>query len=86
MVDEARIPSASRDRAVDHSFLVEGEEKSVMSLHADVVVAPIGFAIADSLAGVLNDAGSLADVTRREDAAAVDRRIANYVQRLAPVS
>ena len=86
MVDEACIPSAGRDRAVDYRFLVEGEEKGVMSLHTGVVVAPVGFAIADPLTGVLYDARSRADVTRRENAAAVDRRIANYVQRLAPVS
>jgi len=50
-----------------------------------VVVAPVGFAIADPLPGVLDDARSLADVTRRENAAAVDRRIANYVKGLTPV-
>jgi hypothetical protein len=86
MVDEAGIPSPGPDRSVDHRFLVEGEEKGVMSLHPGVVVPTIGFAIADPLPRVLHDARSFSDVTRRENSAAMDRRIPNYVQGLAPIS
>ena len=79
VVDVARVTSTGGDGAVDHRFLVEGEEEGVMALHSGVVIAPIRLPVADSLTLVLDNSSALSNATRSKHATSMNVRAANDV-------
>ncbi len=79
VIDVARVSSARGNRAVDHRFLVEVEEKGVVALHRGVVVPPIRLPVAYSLPLVLDNSGAPSNPPRGEYTTPMNVRGANYV-------
>ena len=71
MIDEARIVAVGA--AIDDDAAIDDEQKGVVVARVLVLVAPIGLAVRDAIAEILDDARALADAAQREHAAAVQR-------------
>ena len=66
---------------VDHATIVQLEEERVIRIVRIAVRSPLRFIERDPLTAVFDDSRALADRAPREDAAAVDRRMADDVSR-----
>src|ERR1700722_8612626 len=75
MVDEARIVAI--DAAVDHHAAIDDEQECVVVANVLVLVAPVGLAVRQPVAEVLDDARALADAAQGEDSAAMHARAAH---------
>ena len=70
VVDEARIVASNG--GIDDRLVVDDEQERVVSGHLVVVVATVGFVVADTLSRVLDDALPTANQPRRERSPALD--------------
>ena len=71
MIDEARVVAVGA--AVDDDAAIDDEQEGVVVARVLVLVAPVGLAMRDAIAEILDDAGALADAAQREYAAPVQR-------------
>src|SRR5688500_18974553 len=84
VVDEPRdVPAPP---PVDHRVLVEGEEEGVVAPHVPLDVAALTLVGGHALAGVFDDALAPADAARREHAAPLDLRPADFDGKRAVVA
>src|SRR6476469_7799527 len=78
MIDQPRIVAVNR--AIDDRFLVEREEKSVVTLHVLVIVPAVGFLVRDPLARVFDDSLPRTNSSLRKNSASLNFRLPNFIK------
>ncbi len=82
MIDEARLVAA--DAGVDYGVPIDDEQKCMIVTELLVLVAPIGLAVRDSLAQVLDDARAAPYAPARKHPTAMHRGAPHRQQTGAP--